>query len=64
MRVPAFEPQPDPAAVDAEGVREVRWWTLAELKVADATFAPRRLPELLRELLESGPPAEPRDVGV
>jgi 8-oxo-dGTP pyrophosphatase MutT (NUDIX family) len=64
VRVPAFEPRPDPAALDAEGVEEVRWWTAAELEDADATFSPRRLAALLRELVEDGAPAEPRDVGV
>ena len=64
VRAPAFEPRPDPAALDAEGVREVRWWALDELEASDATFSPRRLAALMRELLESGAPAEPRDVGV
>jgi double-stranded uracil-DNA glycosylase len=41
-----------------------RWWTLAELEVTKDVFAPRRLPELLGELLEHGPPPQPVDVGV
>jgi hypothetical protein len=46
-------------------VREIRWWTLAELDEArEVTFAPRRLPAFLRGLLRDGPPAEPLDVGV
>jgi 8-oxo-dGTP pyrophosphatase MutT (NUDIX family) len=64
VRVPAFDPRPDPAAIDAEGVRDVRWWTVAELEASDATFAPRRLASLLRDLLENGPPGEPSDAGV
>jgi ADP-ribose pyrophosphatase YjhB (NUDIX family) len=64
VRVPAFEPRPDPAAIDAEGVRGVRWWTLDELEASDATFAPRNLASLLRELLEHGAPPEPLDAGV
>jgi 8-oxo-dGTP pyrophosphatase MutT (NUDIX family) len=64
VRVPAFEPRPDLAALDAEGVREIRWWTPAELEASDATFSPRRLAALLRELLADGAPPEPRDVGV
>ena len=64
VRVPAFEPRPDPAAIDAEGVRDVLWWTLDELEASDATFAPRSLAALLRELLAGGPPSEPRDAGV
>lgn len=49
----------------AEGVGDVRWWTLGELDASsDVRFAPRRLPTLLRELLRDGPGAEPLDVGV
>lgn len=48
----------------AENVEELRWWTLDELLSADAKFAPRNLPALLRGLLAGGPPLEPRDVGV
>ena len=64
LRVHAFEPRPDPEAIDAEGVRDVRWWTLDELEASGATFAPRNLAPLLRELLTDGPPPEPRDAGV
>ncbi len=64
VRVPAFEPKPDPAALDAEGVHEVRWWTLDELEASSATFAPRELAALLRGLLEHGPLPEPLDAGV
>ena len=45
-----------------EGMTAVRWWTLDELEAAETLFAPRRLPELLRSLLEDGPPSEPVDV--
>jgi len=45
-------------------VFELRWWALAELEEADETFAPSRLPELVRELVENGPPAEPIDAGL
>lgn len=48
----------------AEGVTAIRWWTLDELEAADALFSPRRLPSLVRSLLEHGPPAEPIDVGL
>jgi 8-oxo-dGTP pyrophosphatase MutT (NUDIX family) len=64
VRVPAFEPRPDPAAIDAEGIRAVRWWTLEELEASDETFAPRGLAALLRELLEHEAPPEPLDAGV
>lgn len=67
LRVPAFELEPalDATALRAEGVGEVRWWTLDELEDAcEVLFAPRRLVVLLRELLRDGPSAEPVDVGV
>jgi ADP-ribose pyrophosphatase YjhB (NUDIX family) len=64
VRARRFVPRPDPAALEAEGVAEVRWWTLDELEASRETFAPRRLARLVRDLLESGPPAEPIDVGV
>lgn len=66
LRTDAFEPAPDQTVAElaAEGVVELRWWTQDELRVATATFAPRRLPELVRKLLEHGPPSEPFDAGV
>lgn len=66
VRVPSFEPRPQLSAEQllAEGVHEVRWWTLSELKASEATFYPTRLAHFLRLLLESGPLAEPIDVGV
>jgi double-stranded uracil-DNA glycosylase len=64
-RTAAFDPVPEsPDALRAEGVDEFRWWTSDELEASDEIFAPRRLPTLLRELLERGPPSEPVDVGV
>lgn len=66
VRTSPFEPAPSLSweELRAEGMTGVRWWTLAELEATDATFAPRRLPLLLRELILYGPPAEPVDVGV
>jgi TDG/mug DNA glycosylase family protein len=63
VRVEEHEPAP---AIDlrAEGVHEVRWWTLAELEAAEETLVPKHLPEFLRELLEQGAPEHPVDVGV
>lgn len=63
VRSEAFEPAPRIDLV-AELVTEVRWWTLPELEASEETFSPRRLPELLRELIERGPPAQTLDVGV
>ena len=66
VRVPAFEPQPRLTweQLEREYVFEIRWWTVEEIEEAVTTFAPRRLPELLRDLLRDGPPAEPLDAGV
>src|SRR6266542_1868871 len=63
VRVDQHEPAP---ALDlrAEGVHEVRWWTLDELETARETLVPVRLPHFLRELLEHGPPPNPIDVGI
>ena len=43
---------------------DMRWWTLADLEIQRPTVAPARLASLLRDLLASGPPAEPFDCGV
>jgi len=66
VRARKFDPVPRLtwAQLNAEHVTAVRWWTLAELEAADANFAPRRLPNLVRELLVNGPPEVPTDVGV
>jgi TDG/mug DNA glycosylase family protein len=47
-----------PVLVD-ENIHEHRWWTLGELEASDALFGPARLPALVRDLLEHGPPREP-----
>lgn len=66
VRARKFDPVPRLtwAQLNAEHVTVARWWTLAELEAADANFAPRRLPNLVRELLVNGPPEVPTDVGV
>jgi ADP-ribose pyrophosphatase YjhB (NUDIX family)/G:T/U-mismatch repair DNA glycosylase len=66
VRTAAFEPAPDWTAEElrAEGIAEQRWWTLEELEASNALFSPRRLPELVRDVIENGPPREPVDVGV
>jgi double-stranded uracil-DNA glycosylase len=63
VRVEQHEPAPT-IDLRAEGVHEVRWWALPELEAAEETLVPRRLPELLRELLECGVPAKPIDAGL
>ena len=66
VRTQRFEPTPrfTPEQLASEFVTAVRWWTQEELAASDELFAPRRLPELIAELLRDGPPAAPVDVGV
>jgi TDG/mug DNA glycosylase family protein len=64
----------DPRAISPTGhdslfagegyVEEHRWWTLDEITRSSDAFAPRRLAEELRRLIEHGPPPEPFDVGI
>jgi double-stranded uracil-DNA glycosylase len=65
-RTQAFEPAPEwtTEQLAGEGITGQRWWTLEELEAPGTIFSPRRLPELLRDLLRDGPPPEPVDVGV
>jgi TDG/mug DNA glycosylase family protein len=50
--------------VSGEELDNARWWTPEEIAASDELFAPARLAELLRDLLEHGPPAKPIDVGI
>ncbi|HEU4970798.1 MAG TPA: NUDIX domain-containing protein [Gaiellaceae bacterium] len=65
VRVPEFVPAPRRTweELNDEYVTAVRWWTLEELEATGEQFAPRRLPDLVRDLLAS-PPTCPIDVGV
>jgi 8-oxo-dGTP pyrophosphatase MutT (NUDIX family) len=64
VRTTPFEPVPDFSAAELvdEGVHEARWFSVAELE--GLVTAPQRLAELVRDLLEHGPPPEPLDAGV
>jgi len=68
VRADPIDVKPDPSdSLLFDGVEhgfEFRWWRLEELEATRDTLSPRRLPELLRDLLEHGPPAESFDVGV
>ena len=66
VQTPAFDPEPrlSWAELRAENMTAVCWWTLDELEAAETEFAPRRLPSLVRSLVEEGPPAQPIDAGV
>lgn len=62
VRVEAHEPRPEVDLAE-EGVHEHRWWPLAELEATSERVHPRRLAELVRDLLNDGPPPEPIDAG-
>jgi len=68
VRTETFEPAPRLTweQLRAERLHELRWWAPAEL--ADPgdgiVFAPRRLPELVADVLANGPPSAPVDAGV
>ncbi|MGH3111709.1 MAG: NUDIX hydrolase [Gaiellaceae bacterium] len=66
VRTSPFEPRPHLSweQLRVEHMTGIRWWTLDELEATDALFAPRRLPALVRGLLEDGLPSEPLDVGL
>jgi len=66
VRTGPFEPRPRLTTEElaAEYLDAIRWWTPDELDVATDRFAPRRLPALLRALLQNGTGAAPIDAGV
>lgn len=66
VRAPAFEPRPQLTweHLNREFVFAIRWWTLDELEETAEEFAPSRLPELVRDLVVTGPPPAPVDAGV
>ncbi|MFF2850464.1 NUDIX hydrolase [Streptomyces sp. NPDC058001] len=45
--------------LERRSVAGARWWTCQELAEAHETVYPTRLAELLRRLLDEGPPADP-----
>lgn len=49
---------------ERETLQEHRWWTLPELETTTDVLTPRDLANLLRDLLENGPPTEPVTVQV
>jgi ADP-ribose pyrophosphatase YjhB (NUDIX family) len=67
VRMPRFEPHPTIGweRLRAEFVHEMSWWSLDDILGAGGVrFAPRRLAELLAQLLGDGPPSVPLDTGV
>lgn len=63
VRVDRHDPAPEVDLFE-EGVEDYRWWTLDELDAMTEDRAPSRLPELVRTLVEEGPPEEPVGAGV
>jgi 8-oxo-dGTP diphosphatase len=63
VRVEPFEPAPR-VDLAAEHVMEIRWWTADELRRSREVFGPRRLPELVGDLLESGAPPAPLELEI
>ena len=63
VRTESFEIAPTFSAAElaAEGVHAARWFTLDELE--GVMTGPRRLRELVLDVLEHGPPVEPLDAG-
>ena len=64
VRTERFEPAPrfTDAQLEAEGVTGAAWFALEELD--SVMTGPRRLQELVRNLLRDGPPSEPIEAGV
>ncbi len=64
VRTASFEPAPtfDADALAEEGVTDARWFTLDEVR--GLITGPRRLADLVADLLENGPPPVPIDAGV
>jgi 8-oxo-dGTP pyrophosphatase MutT (NUDIX family) len=52
-----------PGDKERDLLREFRWWRAEEIVAARDLFAPRRVGELLKELLRSGVPAVPVELG-
>lgn len=65
FEVEPFELSPtfDEAALAAEGIVGYRWWRIDELRASGEDFAPRRLADLLEDLLRELPSA-PIDAGI
>lgn len=61
-----FEPRPrlTTEQLRAEYVTDLRWFGVEELGSSGLALAPRRLPELLADLVAHGPPDTPIDTGV
>lgn len=66
VRVEEFEPRADwlQAGEERDWFRGYRWWPVDDLPDFAEHIAPRRLGELVRQLLRDGPPATPATIPV
>lgn len=64
VRAPRFDPAPSFTAtqLQEENIQGLRWWSPQELSGSAATFVPRKLPELFRELLDNDIPQTPVEI--
>jgi len=64
-RADAFEVDPGHVAtLSAEGIRELRWWCVDELRSSATVTTPRDLPELLDRIARGDLPDADEDLGV
>jgi len=54
----------NPSETEAAAFQGFRWWTAEKVRASEELFAPRRLAELVEDLIANGPPDEPVDSGV
>ncbi len=66
VETPWFEPTMagNPADGERSAFRGFRWWSVKELLETSDVIVPRRLVELLANLIRAGPPEAPVDTGV
>ncbi len=60
-RVRRFTPTAanNPALGEVGIFREFRWWSLAEIRASRELFVPRGFAELLKDVIDGGPPTGP-----
>src|SRR5688500_5380809 len=65
LRSARFDPSPQLSwdELTAEGVTDMRWWSLDELAVCEEVLAPTRLASLIGDLAANGVPPSAIDVG-
>lgn len=66
VKTALFEPHMDEEAAPGEwrAFRGFRWWSVEQIGRSHDTFVPRHLASLIEQLIESGSPEEPFDVGI